>query len=57
MRKHVYLDYNATTPLSDEVVAATKEALIDAWGNPSSLSEEGSVAQCFAMVVSFHFIF
>jgi cysteine desulfurase len=32
----IYLDYNATTPLAPEVVAAMLPFLEQAWGNPSS---------------------
>ncbi|XP_062852563.1 selenocysteine lyase isoform X2 [Trichomycterus rosablanca] len=32
----IYMDYNATTPIDPEVTTAVTEALIDAWGNPSS---------------------
>ncbi|XP_073529135.1 selenocysteine lyase [Phyllobates terribilis] len=32
----VYLDYNATTPLTAEVIDVVTEALQEAWGNPSS---------------------
>lgn len=39
--KCVYLDYNATTPLDCEVLAAINQALHVAWGNPSSSHEAG----------------
>jgi len=39
--KRVYLDYNATTPLSNAVLTVIQDALINAWNNPSSLSEDG----------------
>ena len=39
--KAVYLDYNATTPMSRCVVDSIKKALIFAWGNPSSAYVEG----------------
>ncbi len=37
---HVYLDFNATTPVSGEVVQRLPEAL-EAWGNPSSIHASG----------------
>ena len=30
------MDYNATTPCEPEVVEAITDALLEAWGNPSS---------------------
>ena len=30
------MDYNATTPCEPEVVQAISDALLEAWGNPSS---------------------
>jgi cysteine desulfurase len=36
MKKPCYLDYNATTPLHPEVIAAMKPFLDDEFGNPSS---------------------
>jgi hypothetical protein len=41
---HIYLDYNATTPLSEKVKQAIISAL-DAWGNPSSNSLLGKKAK------------
>ncbi|XP_063297034.1 selenocysteine lyase isoform X2 [Pelobates fuscus] len=41
----VYLDYNATTPTVPEVVEAVKEAMQDAWGNPSSSYAAGCKAK------------
>ena len=35
MRK-IYLDYNASTPIAPEVAAAMRNAMEDAFGNPSS---------------------
>ncbi|XP_067085603.1 selenocysteine lyase [Osmerus mordax] len=32
----IYMDYNATTPCEPEVVQAISDALLEAWGNPSS---------------------
>ena len=37
----IYLDYNATTPLEEEVLEAITDTLRDAWGNPSSSYEAG----------------
>ncbi|GAH77423.1 unnamed protein product, partial [marine sediment metagenome] len=34
--KKIYLDYNATTPLHEEVIEAMKPYLEDYFGNPSS---------------------
>jgi len=36
MSEIVYLDYNATTPIADEVMDAMLPALRELWGNPSS---------------------
>jgi cysteine desulfurase len=41
----VYLDWNATTPLHPEVVAAMVLALERTWGNPSSLHGVGRAAK------------
>ncbi|XP_075057820.1 selenocysteine lyase-like isoform X2 [Mixophyes fleayi] len=41
----VYLDYNATTPPSAEVVEVVAEALREAWGNPSSSYNAGCKAK------------
>ncbi len=38
----IYLDYSATTPCRPEAMAAMQEALIQEWGNPSSLHEWGT---------------
>ncbi|XP_071147195.1 selenocysteine lyase-like isoform X5 [Mytilus edulis] len=43
--KKVYLDYNATTPLEPEVVAAITSSLTEAWGNPSSSHDVGVKAK------------
>ena len=40
----VYLDYNATTPLAPEVIAAISESL-HLWGNPSSGYKTGHIAK------------
>lgn len=37
----IYLDYNATTPLAEEVIKAISNSLKTAWGNPSSSHEAG----------------
>jgi cysteine desulfurase len=34
--KHIYLDFNATTPVAPEVAAAISKALTEPFGNPSS---------------------
>jgi len=36
MDRPIYLDYNATTPLADEVIAVMRNLLENAFGNPSS---------------------
>lgn len=43
--KSIYLDYNATTPLEDEVLSSIHCALRDAWGNPSSSHSAGKKAK------------
>ncbi|PSB25784.1 cysteine desulfurase family protein [Stenomitos frigidus] len=40
----IYLDYSATTPTRPEAIAAMQAALIDEWGNPSSLHAWGQRA-------------
>jgi len=45
MSQRVYLDYNATTPLAPEVVAAMRPFLTEAYGNPSSLHWAGVPAR------------
>jgi len=45
MATPVYLDYNATTPLLDEVRDVMTLALADGWGNPSSHHWAGRVAK------------
>ena len=50
----VYLDYNATTPLSTSVIAVIQDALVNAWGNPSSNYAEGwfgFIVSCLALVL------
>ena len=39
--RKVYLDYNATTPLEEEVQSAITDSLRTAWGNPSSAYPQG----------------
>ncbi|XP_053164426.1 selenocysteine lyase isoform X2 [Hemicordylus capensis] len=43
--RKIYLDYNATTPLSPEVIQTVTEAMHEAWGNPSSSYIEGQRAK------------
>lgn len=45
MTARVYLDYNATTPLAPEVVAAMKRVLSEIHGNPSSVHWAGRPAR------------
>ncbi|MBX9787482.1 MAG: cysteine desulfurase [Pirellulales bacterium] len=45
MSSRVYLDYNATTPLADEVIAAMSRILSEPFGNPSSLHWAGVPAR------------
>lgn len=45
MSQRIYLDYNATTPLAPEVVAAMRPFLTEAFGNPSSLHWAGMPAR------------
>ena len=45
MGSPVYLDYNATTPLLDEVRDVMSLALADGWGNPSSHHWAGRLAK------------
>ncbi len=40
----IYLDYSATTPTRSEAIAAIQHALVDQWGNPSSLHGWGQRA-------------
>jgi cysteine desulfurase len=35
-KQHIYLDFNATTPIAPEVAAAITQALTEPFGNPSS---------------------
>ncbi len=41
----IYLDHNATTPIHPEVLKKQMEVSQSAWGNASSLHEEGRVAR------------
>lgn len=41
----IYLDYNATTPVREEVVACMNEALVEGFGNPSSPHARGLKAR------------
>lgn len=45
MTMQVYLDYNATTPIADEVAAVMARYLTKAYGNPSSLHWAGLPAR------------
>ncbi len=45
MNERIYLDYNASTPLAPEVVAAMSPFLTMAYGNPSSLHWAGLPAR------------
>ncbi|MGI9334693.1 MAG: cysteine desulfurase family protein, partial [Gammaproteobacteria bacterium] len=42
--KRIYLDYNASTPIAPEVIAAMRGAMYDAFGNPSSAHWAGESA-------------
>jgi cysteine desulfurase len=45
MQPPIYLDYNATTPLAEEVVKVMSRHLADPYGNPSSLHWAGAPAR------------
>ena len=45
MNGRIYLDYNATTPIAPEVVAAMRPYLTEVCGNPSSLHWAGVEAR------------
>jgi cysteine desulfurase len=45
MTSRIYLDYNATTPLADEVAAVMSDFLREPYGNPSSLHWAGIPAR------------
>ena len=40
----IYLDYSATTPTRPEAIAAIQRAMVEEWGNPSSLHQWGGRA-------------
>ncbi|MCP4301780.1 MAG: cysteine desulfurase [Gammaproteobacteria bacterium] len=50
MSRQIYLDYNASTPIDPHVAAVMRQALQDAFGNPSSTHWAGAPAH--AMVES-----
>ncbi|XP_067897983.1 selenocysteine lyase isoform X1 [Heterodontus francisci] len=41
----IYMDYNATTPMDNEVIQTVSEAMQEAWGNPSSSYTPGRKAK------------
>ncbi len=43
--QHIYLDFNASTPLGPEVVRAIQDVLTDHYGNPSSHHWAGAPAK------------
>ncbi|XP_025065017.1 selenocysteine lyase isoform X2 [Alligator sinensis] len=45
VKRKVYMDYNATTPLALEVIQTVTEAMQEAWGNPSSTYKAGRKAK------------
>ena len=45
MKRFVYADNAATTPVSREVLEAMEPIFTEAWGNPSSLHEKGREAK------------
>ena len=45
MKKPIYLDYNATTPLAGEVIETMKEVMQQDFGNPSSIHLYGLQAK------------
>jgi cysteine desulfurase len=45
MRSPIYLDYNATTPIADEVAAAMSRFFREPYGNPSSMHWAGLPAR------------
>lgn len=45
MTRHVYLDYNGSTPIAPEVAAVMYAAIDDAFGNPSSQHWAGAPAR------------
>jgi cysteine desulfurase len=45
MYERIYLDYNATTPLSEAARTAMERAATTIWGNPSSVHAEGQASR------------
>ena len=45
MKPPIYLDYNATTPIADEVAVAMSRVLAEPYGNPSSMHWAGLPAR------------
>src|SRR2546422_11405177 len=43
--KHIYLDYNASTPIAPEVAKAMRPFLVEHYGNPSSQHWAGASAK------------
>jgi cysteine desulfurase len=43
--RHIYLDFNATTPIAPEVAAAIRQSLAEPFGNPSSEHWAGLAAR------------
>src|SRR5436189_208575 len=43
--KHIYLDYNASTPIAPEVAEAMRPFLVEHYGNPSSQHWAGASAK------------
>jgi cysteine desulfurase len=40
----IYLDYNATTPVTPEIAKTAEHAMLQAWGNPGSSHQAGRAA-------------
>ncbi len=51
MAKKVYLDYNATTPLAPEVFGCICDSLKEAWANPNSCYDAGTICKLLAIVL------
>ena len=47
---HIYLDYNASTPVDPRVAAVMQEAMESAYGNPSSLHWAGAPARAMVEI-------
>jgi cysteine desulfurase len=47
LKSSIYFDYNATTPLDKEVLAAMRPFFEEVWGNPSSVHQQGRRARVF----------